>query len=62
VGTIVTGKYAVLELLTELHDLRGENRKLRRRVAALEAGRARWRAEARAWKWGALRCRPRKSA
>ena len=39
----------------ELARLRRENRALRRRVAALEVSRARWKSEASAWKWGALR-------
>lgn len=56
------GTFTVLGLLAELSDLRDENRKLRRRVAALEAGRSRWRDEARAWKWGALRWGAKRSA
>lgn len=57
-----TAHYTVLGVLAELSDLRDENHKLRRKVAALEASRLRWRDEAKAWKWGALRCLPRKSA
>lgn len=36
-------------------EMRAEIRRLRKRVRELEASRDRWRSEARAWKWGALR-------
>ena len=45
------------QLRRELQALRAENRALRRRVRALRASRDFWKAEAVAWKWGALHLR-----
>jgi hypothetical protein len=45
---------ATAVLLQEIGRLHAENVKLRGRVRALERSRERWRAEAKAWKWGAM--------
>jgi hypothetical protein len=45
---------ATAVLLREIGRLHAENVKLRGRVRALERSRDRWRAEAKAWKWGAM--------
>jgi hypothetical protein len=45
---------ATAVLLREIGRLHTENVKLRGRVRALERSRERWRAEAKAWKWGAM--------
>ena len=51
VGTTTGEHMTLLGLLGELRDVRAENRKLRRRVAALEAGRSKWKREAIMWRW-----------
>jgi hypothetical protein len=45
---------AIAVLLREIGRLHTENVKLRGRVRALDRSRDRWRAEAKAWKWGAM--------
>lgn len=54
-GTTRGAPLTLLGVLAEMSELRAENRQLKRRVRELEAGRKRWKDEARAWKWGALR-------
>ena len=54
-GTSPYVKYDVLELLSELHDARGEIKRLRRRVRELEASRASWRERERGLHWHTFR-------
>jgi hypothetical protein len=44
--------YKIGDVFRELYDLRRANRELRRNLDAARSSRDRWRAEARAWKWG----------